>query len=719
MRQVFLEKGAMVINEVCQPAMDEHAVLVAVHYSCICSEAEASLIKQAGSLELFSNMSYKIKRVIESFSAHGIDGAKSLIKNKLKGRIQALGYSCSGRVIAVGKKVTRFRVGDYVACAGSGYAYHADLVCVPEHFVVPVDAAILKEASVTTLGAMALHAIRKASLQLGEVVVVLGLNLIGQLVVQLAKNSGCKVIAIDQSQERRELAKKIGADELLALDTDLTTHIGYMSGHNGIDAAIVTSGSSMDMRELFTVMRHKGAVVITEDITVEIDALIALKELDIHVITSAHTAAFDTHVEQSAQELCTHQRWNEQRNMQAFVQLLEQKKLNIHALIGLEVAVNQIEAVYEGIKQQSFLGALLTYDMPEYHVQQLAEPSAELVTTGTRCTFMPARKDELRIGVVGVGDFAKVTLLPLLSRIKDIKIQAIADTDITISMQAKKIYDAQIACADYKELLQDDTVDVLVIASPHRFHCMQALDALSMSKAVFLEKPMVTDSEQLQAYTDFFKLYPNAPFVVDYNRSFAPAIKKIKQALHGRNTPVMMHYRMQVQSLARDHWMQTEIGAGRIIGDACHVIDLFCYLIDADLFSVSVEAMHSIDEHIFPTDNFVVHLSFKDGSICSLLYTAIGHGKMNKERMEIFFDGKAIILDDYKTLEGYGLSSSFDQTFSVTDKGHTALLEQFFANLKKPVFEPPIPLERLLRVARITLIIDELACKGGGTQDVI
>jgi predicted dehydrogenase len=718
MRQVFLEKGAMVINEVCQPALDEHAVLVAVHYSCICSEAEASLIKQAGSLELFSDMSYKLKRVIESFSAYGIDGAKSLIKNKLKGRVQALGYSCSGRVIAVGKKVTRFRVGDYVACAGSGYAYHADLVCVPEHFVVHVDVTILKEASTTTLGAMALHAIRKASLQLGEVVAVVGLNLIGQLVVQLAKNSGCKVIALDASAERRELAKKIGADEVLAFDTDVATNIGYMSGHNGIDAAIVTSATAEQMHELFSIMRHKGAVVITEDITVEIDAAIALKELDIHVITSAHTASFDAHGEQSRQELCVHQRWNEQRNMQAFVQLLEQKKLNIDSLIGLEVGINQIETVYEGIKQQSFLGALLTYDMPEHQMQQMVEQQTETVATGMRCTFMPARKDEFRVGVVGVGDFAKVTLLPVLSRMKDIKIQAIADADITVSMQAKKIYDAQIACADYKELLQDDAVDVMVIASPHRYHCMQAIDALSMAKAVFLEKPMATDSKQLEAYADFFKLYPNAPFVVDYNRSFAPAIKKIKQALQGRNTPVMMHYRMQVQSLAKDHWMQTEIGAGRIIGDACHIIDLFCYLIDADIFSVSVEAMHSMDEHIFPTDNFVVHLSFKDGSICSLLYTAIGHGKMNKERLELFFDGKAIVLDDYKTLEGFGLPSSFDQTYAVADKGHAALLEQFFCSLRKPVFEPPVPFDRLLRVARITLIIDALACKGGGTQDV-
>jgi predicted dehydrogenase len=308
--------------------------------------------------------------------------------------------------------------------------------------------------------------------------------------------------------------------------------------------------------------------------------------------------------------------------------------------------------------------------------------------------------------------------MPLLERMKDIKIHAVADADITVSMKAKKIYDAQIACADYKELLHDDSVDALIIASPHRYHCMQAIDALSAGKAVFLEKPMVTDVKQLELFAAFFKEYPTAPFVVDYNRSFSPAIKRIKHALHGRKTPVMMHYRMQVQHLAKDHWMQTDIGAGRIIGDACHIVDLFCYLVDAEIFSVSVEAMHSTDEHIFPTDNFVVHLSFNDGSICSLLYTSIGHSKMHKERFELFFDGKAIILDDFKTLEGFGLSSSFDQSLAISDRGHTALLEQFFAQLRKSVFEAPIPIERLLRVARITLLIDELACKGGGTRDV-
>jgi predicted dehydrogenase len=238
--------------------------------------------------------------------------------------------------------------------------------------------------------------------------------------------------------------------------------------------------------------------------------------------------------------------------------------------------------------------------------------------------------------------------------------------------------------------------------------------ALQHGKAVFLEKPMVTTHEQLVQIVQFLQKNPALPFCVDYNRSFAPFIQRIKKALNTRTSPLMIAYRMNAGFIPKSHWTQTEVGAGRIIGEACHIFDLFCYLTDSTPVSVSVESLKPNNEDLFATDNVSVQLSFADGSVCSLLYTALGHSKMGKERMEIYFDSKTIIMDDYKKLEGFGLPASFNTQASVADKGHETLLKLFFESLQHTQIKPIIDLDRLVKVSEISLIVDKLACKGGG-----
>lgn len=719
MRQVFLHKGAVVVKEICEPVMDDNVVLVAVHYSFISSGTESATIAQASENGPLSNISHKMKKVLESVASHGIEGTAALIKSKLHGELQALGYSCSGRVIAVGKLVRMIRIGDYVACAGAGFAHHADLICVPEHLVVRVKQECLKEASVTTIGAIALQGLRQADVKLGETVCVIGLGLLGQLTVQLAKRAGCTVIGIDLLKERLELAKNIGADYVLhAMDNNVSNDVAYITDHYGVDATIITAAAQQDtiIQQAMELTRKKGVVVLVGDVALQFDRTpFYHKEIDLRISCSYGPGRYDPLYEgQNVDYPFAYVRWTENRNMQAFVKLVEQRALAIDPLITEQTTLEHIAQAYEHLQNRSVLGVLVAYEGRYDGYCQTILPSS---TQEQR--FVPARcPDIIRVGVIGAGGFAKIKLMPLISKLPNVKLNAIADADVTAALNSAQLYKAAKTCTDYTDFFKDNCVDAVVIASPHKYHCAQAIDALSQGKAVFIEKPMVTSWQQLEQMRTYLKQQHQAMICVDYNRSFAPFMQKIKNVLQARKQPLIMHYRMNAGFIDKSHWVQTEVGAGRIIGEACHIIDLFYYLTDSKPVALSVETMHSSDENIFPTDNFSLQMSFEDGSVCSLLYTSVGNTKLSKERMELFFEGKSIIMDDFFTLQGYGLYPGFDEYSRSQDKGHAALLERFFAALKEPVFVPPIDYKRLDLVSELTLIADSLACKGGGARDV-
>ena len=228
---------------------------------------------------------------------------------------------------------------------------------------------------------------------------------------------------------------------------------------------------------------------------------------------------------------------------------------------------------------------------------------------------------------------------------------------------------------------------------------------------------MATTFEQYGRISKFLINNPHVPFCVDFNRSFAPFMQKIKWELASRKSPVVIHYRMNAGYIPGDHWTQTDLGAGRVIGEACHIFDLFCFLTGSKPAAVSVESLKPGSSNLFPTDNFSAQISFEDGSICTLLYTALGHSALGKERMEVFYDSKTIVMDDYKVLQGFGISHSFNESTRYPNKGHEILLQKFFDGLQSEDRKMPISIERLNRVAELTLIIDELVCKGGGNKE--
>ena len=719
MRQVFLEKGLITVKKVCQPLIDDNTVLISVRYSCISPGTEGSTISQAQQ-NILTSIPAKLPKILVSIAKNGIEGTKAIIRERLAGHLQALGYSCSGQVIAVGKKVKRLRAGDFVACAGAGYAHHADVVAVPENLVVSVQKEeYLADASMTTLGAIALQGVRRAQMQLGETVCVIGLGLLGQLTVQLAKLSGCKVIGIDLIPERLTLAQELGAEVTLhAADQEVKKEIDFVTGHYGADCTIITAGSKSNaiLQQAMQVTRKKGRVVLVGDVGLQLErSPFYQKEIDFLISCSYGPGRYDSSYEQQGIDYpYAYVRWTENRNMQAFVELIERNQIDVKKLITETVSIDDVHQAYERLKTQQALAVVLSYD----ENKKIDSSQKEENKQKESLKFIPAVKDKIRVGVVGAGGFAKVKLMPIISRIKNVKINAIVDANVANSVTVSKVYGAAKAFADDSKLFDEDVIDAVLIASPHKYHAAQALKALQNGKAVFVEKPMVTDFDQLNQIREFFKVHPEMPFCVDYNRSFAPFIRKIKKVLKKRTTPLVIQYRMNAGFIPKDHWIQTEVGAGRIIGEACHIFDLFYFLTDAEPRNVSVEALKPSNDDLFPTDNFSAQISFSDGSICNLVYTSLGHSGLSKERMEIFFDSKVILMDDYKVLQGFGLPNSFNEKAMMPDKGHEQLLKEFFNGIKKESYSPPISLKRLDKVAELTLIIDKLACEGGGEKEV-
>ncbi len=714
MRQLFLEKNSMVVKEVCKPLLDDNSLLIAVHYACF-TNAQTSADTHSKS-NIFSKVPTKIKKVIEAFSETK-ENKEVQLKKALEEYVRFFSYSCSGTVLAVGNKVTKFRAGDLVACTGTEISDFADVVCVSEHLVARIsNQQFLKDASMTTIGAFALQSIRRAQLELGQTICVFGLGLVGQIIVQLAKLSGCMVIALDEFPERVEIAQKNGADYAFCTrDDNHKNEINFITAHHGVDSSLITLDykhhSVIDYAIDLTRAKGKIVLVGNKELTIN-KASFAAKEIDLLSSCSYNSDRFV--LKQCLQDYpLEYVRWTEQRNMQAFVQLIEQKKIKLSDLVTQQLAAEQVIDELKKMMKDESLGTILCYE--PHKAQTISQNSIKDSAHDIR--FIPAKKDVLRVGFIGVGGFIKTQLLPIVSKLENVDIKVLVDSDISKAINVSQLYGELPTLCNEDELLAKDIVDVVMIASSHKYHNDQALKALQHGKAVFMEKPMALDNQQFETLKKILNEHTHIPFCINYNRSFAPYILKIKENLAKRVSPLMIHYRMNSGLSMDKNPMDVDPSLGDIIGNACHIFDLFCFLTDSKPIAVSVESMRK--DSIFPTDNFSAQIAFEDGSICTLFYTSLGNNQMGQERMELFFDSKAIIMDDYAQLHGFGFPNTFNETTKTPNLGYENLIKLFFQALKKPKFVAPISLERLNMVAELTLHVDRLACDGGGSENLL
>jgi len=680
MRQVFLKKKEVIVEDVPLPVCNENEVLVANVYSAISVGTERSVVTKGKGPSFISVLKSAtlMKKALGYVKKRGVREAVSAVR-ELRAAFTPLGYSSAGVVIAVGKKVTDINVGDEVACAGGGKANHAEVVAIPRNLVAKIPEGVsCEEASFATLGAIAMHGIRRAGRQFGENIVILGVGLLGQLAVQIAKAAGYGVIAIDKDPERIELAKKMGAGlGLIIGKNDVEKEALYYTNGIGADAVVIYAAtpSSEPASLAMSLARRKGRIVVVGDVGMSLKrSLLYEKELDFLMSTSYGPGRYDPLYEEKGIDYpIGYVRWTENRNMQAFLDLLKNMKVNVKPLINAVFPVEEAREAYELIVNggKKPLGVLLEY-----------KPSRYLTTTGKvtsakRAVEITPRiiEGKINVALIGAGRFAKVTLLPLMSKIPDYNLRAVCSTTGINAKEVAVKYNAEYYTTDYKEILEDENVDLVIIATPHNLHYPLIVDAANAGKAIYVEKPMCLSEEELD---DIVKVIEKTkvPLVVGFNRRYAPLAVKAKKLLGQKHRPYLIDYRVNAGFVPGTHWIQdSEVGGGRIVGECCHFLDFFNYIIESEVESICALGIPVNDTTVVANDNVAGAVKWADGSLATLTYTALGHGDLPKERIEIFADGSSIVIDDFKDMHLYGFGAR-DIRLKKQDKGHNQQLTE-------------------------------------------
>jgi len=691
-----LKSGAMNIIEVPIPVLGKGQVLVRNHYSVISAGTEAKTVSDArkGYFAKFRSRQKEVKQVMDLIKTQGPKVAYNIVMNKLEAP-SPLGYSCAGEVIAVADDINDIKPGDLVACGGQG-AYHADIVAVYRNLCVMVPNNIdLKHAAFTSVASIALQGIRQADLQTGGNCVVIGLGLIGQLTIQLLNASGIKSIGIDINETKVQSALSCGASFAWPRHQEGLEHLalGATGGH-GTDAVIITAGtSSLDPVELAgSLCRHKGKVVIVGAVPTGFSRNnYYRKELDLRMSSSYGPGRYDPDYEENGIDYpFGYVRWTENRNMQAFVDLLAAGKLDIEKLMTHVFDLESAPDAYDMIlsKKESFSGVLIRYNSG-HQVKSLIE----LSPTSSKPEFPT-------VGFIGAGNFAQNMLLPRLKGLVNFK--AIATAHGNTSIYVGKKYGFSYCTSESKRIIEDKDINSIFIATRHNLHATLCSYAIKSGKNVFVEKPLTLNPEELENLRDTFLSLDFKPhLMVGYNRRFAPFTLDIRKLLNTEQ-PKGINIRVNAGSIPSDHWVHDpEVGGGRIIGEGCHFVDLAIFLAGSAVISISASEVQS-RENLH--DSFIATMMFRNGSAASITYLSNGHKEVPKELVEVFCDGTVAKIDDFKKFEFKGRKSFRKK--SSQDKGHTNELKAFTEAISKGL-PSPIPFEQLYHTSLVTFKIIE------------
>jgi predicted dehydrogenase/threonine dehydrogenase-like Zn-dependent dehydrogenase len=652
-KQVLVRDGHAVVEEVPAPVVGERSVLVRVAYSCVSPGTETARLRLSG-MPLYRRalaQRDRAKRALDAGRDQGFIRTYKRVRDQLSAGLP-LGYSAAGTVIEVGAEVAGFAVGDRVACAGAGSANHAEVIAVPVNLVVKVPEKLsLANASTVTLGAIALQGVRRANPTLGEAVAVLGLGTVGQLTAQLLRANGCRVIGADLAPERVELALAAGMSEGILPGEDFIERARELTGGYGADAVIITAATPSDdvVHKAMQACRKKGRVVLVGDVGLHLRRSdFYEKELDVLMSTSYGPGRYDDVYELEGRDYpLAYVRWTENRNMEEYLRLLAGGQVSLAKLGAQTYMVENADEAYGAFDGTGPAPLLVLFEYPERD-EKLLERKLPI----RRSAPLTGR---VRVAVVGAGSFAQGTHIPNLLKLSDtFELRSVMSRTGSNAAAVAKQHGAAYATTEYEEVLADDEVDLVLIATRHNLHTEMTLRALEAGKSVFVEKPLALRSEELDQIEAFYETHDGPLLMTGFNRRFSPAAVRAKKALMGRTTPLIANYRMNAGYIPRDHWVHGPEGGGRNIGEACHIYDLFDYLVEAGVSDVSAHSIEPSSDQWVRNDNFVATLVYGDGSICTLTYTALGHRRHPKERLEVYADGQVVLLDDYRSLSVAG-----------------------------------------------------------------
>jgi predicted dehydrogenase len=703
-----IDNGATEIREIPAPICGPGEVLVANEASLVSAGTE-KMIVELSKKSLIGKARERpdhVRRVLQKLRTEGLRDTVAQVRAKLADPM-TLGYSSAGVVVEVGDGVRMFRPGDRVASNGA----HAEIVVAPQNLVARVPASVpFDQACYGVVGAIALQGVRLANVGVGDRVAVIGLGLIGQIAVMLLRAAGCRVVGTDLDASKRQLAKDLGA-EAGARDEFLAAVLEATDG-NGADAVVITaSTASNDPLELAAVAaRKKARIVAVGAVGMNVPRRdFYPKELELVVSCSYGPGRYDARYEEKGEDYpYAYVRWTEQRNIEAVLEQIAEGRLDVSRLTTHTFPVADAERAYELIDSGSepFLGVVLTYPplgdrAPERAVRIGGTKSAPVA-------------GEVGIGFVGAGNFASLVLLPALARIPGVRNRVICSHGGVSAAVRGERAGFEIAATEAKAVFDDAETSAVFVATRHDQHAAQALEALERGKHVFVEKPLAIDREQLDRFVaGLERLGERAPiWTIGFNRRFSAAARALRDFFADVHAPLTLSYRFNAGAIPADHWVQDpEVGGGRLVGEACHAIDLACFLVGSRVVRVYSEAVASGGAAGAGDDQAVVVARFANGSVASICYFAGGDKGFPKERIELFGGGRVGVIDDFKSVT---LSRDGRQTspkLAGRDKGHGAELEAFVAAVRAGGPEP-IPYGDLLNVSRASIAAVESLREG-------
>ena len=718
MKQVLqhARTGEVEVTEVPSPQLLPGCVLVRIAASLVSAGTERASSEFASKnlLQKAKARPDLVSEVFNKIQRDGLFSAVAAVRSRLD-QPSALGYSSAGTVIAVGEGVADLNVGDPVACAGAGYAVHAEFACIPRLLVakIPSDSGVsFDEAAFTTVGAVALHGVRTAEVKLGDVVAVVGLGLLGQLTVQALKAAGCRVLGFDPVPSRAELALSLGCLATCTSESVFRDLCHQHSSGRGADAVLITAEtpSSGPVNLAGEIARDRAVVVAVGTVGMDIQRkLYYEKELDFRIARSYGPGRYDAAYEQKGRDYpIGYVRWTETRNMEAFLQLLAEGKLNLKPLITHRFPIDRAHGAYHlitGKTGEPHLGVLIEYPDQANEAQRV-----ELVGQGTTRTSSAGQS--VAVGLLGAGTFATSTLLPAMKAISGLDLIGVCTANGSHARHAAEKFGFRYCATDEHKIIEDSAVNTVVIATRHHLHASQTLAALGAGKNVFCEKPLCLNQDELAEIVEAYSGKSHPPLLmVGFNRRFAPMVQRMKVFLSEINEPLALHYRINAGYIPSDHWVNDpEQGGGRIRGEICHFVDLLAFLVSLPPTEVQTRVL--ANQGRYSDDNVVLSLQFPNGSQGTISYLANGDRSYSKERLEIFGGGAVAVLEDFRSLElvRHGRKQTFHSRLR-QDKGHRGEWEAFAAAIRKGS-ESPIPFHEIVASTLATLCAVESRSSG-------
>jgi polar amino acid transport system substrate-binding protein len=705
MKQVLQNRktGRPFVGEVPVPALQRGRVLVRTVASLISAGTERMAVEMVskGLVNEARQRPDLVKAVVSKVKTDGLLNTFASVRDKMAAST-TLGYSAAGIVTAVAEDVSDFQIGDRVACAGVGFASHAEVLSVPKNLCVHLPANVgFDDGAFGTLGAIALQGVRLTEPTLGESIVVIGLGLVGQLTVQLLKANGCRVFGIDLDPQRMKLAVDSGADAAAVSSDDIAGRIDTWTRGRGADAVLITAAtdSNQPVELAAKISRVKGRVVIVGMTGLDIPRQpFYLRELSLTISMSYGPGRYDPDYEERGKDYpFGYVRWTEKRNIEAFLGLIGSGSIKLNKLISHRFPIDQAERAYQLISGESsepYLGVVLNYDPDSPVTSRVALESSRI------------RSDSaITLGVIGAGGYVPAMLLPHFKG-TEVNFKSIATASGVSAHDVGKRFGFQYAVSNVEEVLDDSNINLVVVGTRNDLHAELARKALLANKHCFVEKPLALNDEELEGVLNAASASAGL-LMVGFNRRFSPMALQARDFFAGRSGPLSISYRVNAGRLPKEHWVQDEQQGGRIVGEVCHFVDFMTFLTGAPPTSVFAEAISAKSDKIVDADSVFITLKFADGSNGAIAYLAEGDRVLAKERVEIFGEGKSLVLDDYRTVTMYRNGREKQVSLKAQDKGQKDQVTAVCAAVLSG--KAPIGLDDLASTSRATFrILDSL-----------